>query len=85
VLSITGNTFEIRTASGNLLKGTLRLHQTGMPLQMDLLHADGTVWEAIYEEDDAGLRLNYVEAAGTIIVRSDYLNGSKHWGCPVRC
>jgi uncharacterized protein (TIGR03067 family) len=64
VMTVTGDAFEIRTASGNLLRGTLRLDPSKTPSQMDLLHADGTRWEAIYEVSGTDFRLNYVEADG---------------------
>lgn len=64
VMTITGSGFEIRTASGNVLKGTLRLDASKAPMQMDLLHADGARWEAIYAAEGETLRLNYVEAGG---------------------
>jgi uncharacterized protein (TIGR03067 family) len=60
VMTITGNAFEIRTASGNILKGTLRLDPSKTPLHMDMIHADGAQWEAIYETTADTLRLNYV-------------------------
>jgi uncharacterized protein (TIGR03067 family) len=62
VLSITGDGFELRTASGNLLKGTLHVDAGQRPNQIDLLHADGVKWEAIYEANGDALKLNYVEA-----------------------
>jgi uncharacterized protein (TIGR03067 family) len=61
VMTVTGDGFEIRTASGNMLKGTLRLDSSKTPFQMDLIHADGVQWEAIYEVTGDTLRLNYVE------------------------
>jgi uncharacterized protein (TIGR03067 family) len=60
VMTISGSAFEIRTASGNMLKGTLRLDASKSPLQIDMVHADGTEWEAIYEVTGDTLRLNYV-------------------------
>jgi uncharacterized protein (TIGR03067 family) len=60
VMTVTGNAFEIRTASGNVLKGALRLDTTRKPLQMDLIHADGAEWEAVYEVTADSFRLNYV-------------------------
>jgi uncharacterized protein (TIGR03067 family) len=62
VLTISGDSFEIRTASGNLLKGTLRVDISKQPSHMDFLHADGTRWNAIYEVSGEAFRLNYVEA-----------------------
>jgi uncharacterized protein (TIGR03067 family) len=64
VMTVTGEAFEIRTASGNMLRGTLRVDTAKTPFQMDLLHADGARWEAIYEVNADGFRLNYVEAGG---------------------
>lgn len=60
VMTVTGSAFEIRTASGNILKGTLKLDATKKPAQMDMVHADGVVWEAIYETSGDMFRLNYV-------------------------
>lgn len=62
VMTVTGTGFEIRTASGNMLKGTLRLDTSKTPFQMDMVHADGVRWEAIYEVTGDSFRLNYVEA-----------------------
>lgn len=64
VMTIAGNAFEIRTASGNVLKGTLRLDASTSPFKMDLVHADGGVWEAVYETTADTMRLNYVEKGG---------------------
>ena len=64
VMNITGNAFEIRTASGNMLKGTLKLDAAATPFKMDMVHADGEVWEAIYETTADTFRLNYVEKGG---------------------
>jgi len=60
VMTVTGTVFEIRTATGNMLKGTLRLDASKKPAQMDMVHADGVQWEAIYEATPGTLRLNYV-------------------------
>jgi uncharacterized protein (TIGR03067 family) len=60
VMTVNGGAFEIRTASGNMLKGTLRLDPSTTPAQMDMVHADGVQWEAIYELAGDTLRLNYV-------------------------
>jgi uncharacterized protein (TIGR03067 family) len=60
VMTVSGTAFEIRTASGNMLKGTLRLNTTRKPFQMDMIHADGTEWEAVYEVNADSFRLNYV-------------------------
>ncbi len=64
VMTIAGDGFEVRTASGNLLKGTLTLDASKQPAQMDMTHADGARWEAIYVVDGDTFRLNYVEAGG---------------------
>ena len=64
VMTVTSDDFEIRTASGNMLKGRLRLDDTVSPYQMDLVHADGVHWEAIYEISGDELRLNYVAKGG---------------------
>ena len=64
VMTVVGEGFEIRTASGNILKGTLRLDVSTPPFKMDLLHADGEVWEAVYETTADTFRLNYVEKGG---------------------
>lgn len=64
VMTVTGDAFEIRTASGNMLKGTLKLDASKQPAQMDLVHADGAKWEGIYEVTGPSFRLNYVEAGG---------------------
>lgn len=64
VMSVVGEAFEIRTASGNILKGTLRLDASTPPFKMDLVHADGEVWEAVYETTADTFRLNYVEKGG---------------------
>jgi uncharacterized protein (TIGR03067 family) len=61
VMTVTGSAWEIRTASGNMLKGTLKLDASKKPAQMDMIHADGTVWEAVYETAGDTFRLNYVE------------------------
>ena len=64
VMTVRGETFEVRTASGNILTGTLRLDPSRQPAQLDMLHADGVRWEAIYDVRDGILRMNYVEAGG---------------------
>jgi uncharacterized protein (TIGR03067 family) len=61
VMTVTGTAFEIRTASGNMLKGTLTLDASKKPAQMDMIHADGVVWEAVYEASGDSFRLNYVQ------------------------
>jgi uncharacterized protein (TIGR03067 family) len=64
VMTITADSFEVRTASGNMLKGTLKIDPSTQPSQMDMIHADGERWEAIYAIDGETFRLNYVEAGG---------------------
>lgn len=64
VMTIAGDAFEVRTASGNVLKGTLRSDSSKTPGQLDMLHADGERWEAIYEVAGDAFRINYVEAGG---------------------
>lgn len=64
VMTITADSFEVRTASGNMLKGTLKIDPSTQPSQMDMIHADGARWEAIYAIDGETFRLNYVEAGG---------------------
>ena len=60
VMTVNGSAFEIRTASGTMLKGTLRLDAAKKPSHMDMVHADGLEWEAIYEVTGDTMRLNYV-------------------------
>ena len=64
VLTVDDAAFEIRTASGNMLTGMLRGDASTRPTQLDLMHADGTRWEAVFEVDGTVLRLNYVDASG---------------------
>ena len=64
VMTITGSNFEIRTASGNMLRGSLRADASKRPAEVDLVHADGEKWEAIYAVEANTLKLNYVEAGG---------------------
>jgi uncharacterized protein (TIGR03067 family) len=64
VMTIAGDAFEVRTASGNMLKGTLTLDASKQPSQIDMVHADGVRWEAIYAVEGETLRVNYVEADG---------------------
>jgi uncharacterized protein (TIGR03067 family) len=60
VMTVNGSAFEIRTASGTMLKGTLSLDAAKKPSHMDMVHADGLEWEAIYEVTGDTMRLNYV-------------------------
>ena len=64
VMTVDGPAFEIRTASGNMLTGTLTGDASMRPHHLDLLHADGTRWEAVFDVAGATLRLNYVDASG---------------------
>ena len=65
VMTIAGDAFEDPlNASGNMLKGTLKLDASKQPSQLDMLHADGARWEAIYVVEGETFRLNYVEAGG---------------------
>ena len=63
VMAIDGAAFEITTASGNVLAGTLEVDASMRPHKVDLLHANGTRWAAVFEVDGATLRLNYVDAS----------------------
>jgi uncharacterized protein (TIGR03067 family) len=47
-----------------MLKGTLTIDPSKQPLQMDMLHADGARWEAIYIIEGETFRLNYIETGG---------------------
>ena len=47
VLTITDSTFALRTAAGNEFKGELRINPATTPRQLDFVHANGMVWEAI--------------------------------------
>ena len=58
VMTIDGAAFEITTASGNVLMGTLEVEASMRPKHVDLLHANGTRWEAVFEVDGTVLRLN---------------------------
>jgi len=64
VMAIDGAAFEISTASGNVLTGTFEVEASMRPKHLDLLHANGTRWEAVFEVDGTVLRLNYVDASG---------------------
>jgi len=64
VMTVAGEAFEVRTASGNVLKGTLRPDSSKSPAHLDMLHADGEKWEAIYEVTGDTFRITYVEAGG---------------------
>lgn len=60
VMFITGQTFEIRPATGMPMRGTLKLDVTKRPFQIDLTHAGGVRWEGIYEVA-VTMRLAYVD------------------------
>ena len=64
VLTITDRSFALRTAAGNEFTGDLRINPATTPRQLDFVHANGTVWEAIYSADRDVFRLNYVEVDG---------------------
>ena len=64
VMTIDGASFEIATVSGNVFTGTLEVGASMSPQHLDLLHASGTQWEAVFEVDGTVLRLNYVDASG---------------------
>src|SRR5262249_44181566 len=64
-MTITGDRFEIHTAGGSLLKGTLQVNRAAKPATMGLLHDSGLRWQAIYEATANDFRLNYIDAAGT--------------------
>jgi uncharacterized protein (TIGR03067 family) len=64
VMTVAGSAFEIRTAAGTIVKGTLRVDGSRAPAHMDLVHADGAIWEAVYEVSGDTFRINYVEAGG---------------------
>ena len=63
-LTVTDQRFELLTATGNTFEGELRIDASTSPRQLDFIHSDGTVWEAIYVATDAFFRLNYVDADG---------------------
>ena len=64
VMAIDGAAFEIITVSGNVIAGTLEVEASMRPKHLDLLHADGTRWEAVFEVEGTVLRMNYVDASG---------------------
>lgn len=63
-MTVTGDRFEIHTASGNLLKGSLQIDIKSKPATMGLMHDSGLRWQAIYEAKGDDLKLNYIDAAG---------------------
>ena len=60
-LTITDERFALLTATGNEFTGELRIDATTSPRQLDFVHADGTVWEAIYAAAGDFFRLNYID------------------------
>jgi uncharacterized protein (TIGR03067 family) len=63
-MTVTGDRFEIHTASGNLLKGRLQVDLMAKPATAAMLHDSGLRWQAIYEAKGDDFKLNYVDAAG---------------------
>lgn len=63
-LVIEGNSFQLRTAAGNEMKGEIKVDAAASPRHLDFLHANGAQWHAIYSVDEETFRLNYVEAGG---------------------
>ena len=62
LLTITGDRFALHTAAGNAFEGRIRIDATQSPRQLDFIHDDGLLWEAIYVAQPDFFRLNYVEA-----------------------
>lgn len=62
VLTIASQAFSLKTAAGNEFKGQLRINAATTPLQLDLVHEGGPVWQAIYTVTGDVFRLNYSEA-----------------------
>ena len=62
VLTITDDRFALLTAAGNAFEGRIRVDATKTPRQLDFVHDDGLLWEAIYVAQPDFFRLNYVEA-----------------------
>lgn len=62
-LKIEGSAFDLVTAKGTHLTGTLSVNPATQPRQLDFLLAGGEKWLAIYSTGGRTLRLNYVEAA----------------------
>lgn len=61
-LTIRDHAFSLKTASGAEFTGQLRIDASQSPMQLDFVHANGTVWQAIYSLNGDVFRLNYVEA-----------------------
>ncbi len=62
VLTIADDRFELLTAAGNAFEGQIRIDAAQSPRQLDFIHDDGLLWEAIYVAQPDFFRLNYVEA-----------------------
>lgn len=62
LLTITDDRFALHTAAGNAFEGRIRIDATQSPRQLDFIHDDGLLWEAIYVVQPDFFRLNYVEA-----------------------
>ena len=77
VLLITGQTFEIRPATGMPMKGTLKIDVTKRPFEIDLTHAGGMQWEGIYDVAVTSMRLAYVDAAGEEPRTASFTPGAK--------
>jgi cytochrome c peroxidase len=65
ILTIASESFVIRTAGGNVVRGTLQVGSTALPGRIDLVHADGSYWEGIYTVDGTRLRLAYVDVGSS--------------------
>jgi uncharacterized protein (TIGR03067 family) len=63
-MTVTGDRFEIHTAAGNLLKGTLEVDTKAKPATMRFIHDSGLRWQAIYEAKGDDFKLNYIDSAG---------------------
>lgn len=75
-MTVTGDRFEIHTASGNLLKGRLQIDTKAKPTSMALLHDSGLRWQAIYEAKGDNFKLNYIDAAGRDKLPSEFRTSS---------
>ena len=64
VMTVDAGHFEIKTASGAVLSGILDVDMSMQPPHLDMLHADGMRWEAVFDVDGTIFRLNYVAAGG---------------------
>jgi uncharacterized protein (TIGR03067 family) len=64
LLTIRDQRFALHTPNGSDFPGQLKIDASTMPLSLDFVHADGTVWEAIYAVEGDAFRLNYIEAGG---------------------